>query len=346
VVARYSGCERLELAQRRGLRRAGREPADHLHGLAVVRVGVLAQLVRQPHAGERQRRDERRRHHTDDGVARAVDAKHLAERLASATEPAQPEAVTEHGDRSGTGPVLPGQERSPDRSVHAEHREQVGGDPSDIDAFGALAGQQVFFRVVERGNAVHGSRAGPGPHARPGASHSGLSRGPVGGPYVHEPAGVGERQRPEEERVHDREGRGQPRDAQCEDERRRCRRARPARGQPQADPRVGEALREMLARADAQESRERPRPQPGQRGWTVARRRPPFVVEVGGRRGAEVGAEIGREQPQPPPVPAVLPAHDSRLRARRRREWRASATSASSRSASARATSRPNAVRR
>jgi hypothetical protein len=233
MFARHALADRAHLGV--GLRRthAGFQPGDDadVTGVAVRRhVEILvdrgtrnvAGASRHPEfgarTGRRLGRDERpeevARHHGDHEPRTAVQRDRPADDRRIAAEPARPQPVAEHdGGRIRAAAV----KRVAEERTRAEHVEERGRHAGSLDRLGLAGAGERVADVRQRGGALEARRlAAEVEHpARPHRVGRTLGR-PV--PQEHEPAGVGERQRPQERRIDDAEDGRVGADAQRERE--------------------------------------------------------------------------------------------------------------------------------
>jgi hypothetical protein len=151
------------------------------------------------------------RQHADHRVALVVQRDGLADHRPVAAEPLHPEAVAEQHDRAVPFAVLVLTKQTPGLRLHAEHRQERRGGTADLDARRISAARHRLRGRPHRGDGVESRDAGlpqqvlAGGRRQRGVSprHCGNHRADDDEPFVMR---VG--QRPEQDRVDQREDRG------------------------------------------------------------------------------------------------------------------------------------------
>ena len=146
ACGRRVGARRAQDGGRGGARcfrlHAGRETHEGHEGKAppgVAPAGRRRELKRQPDVRRtRIGAGEARRQHTDDQVGDVVEADGCPEGLRGAPEPPPRVAVADHRDRRRREVVVLGTDQPPERGTNPEEREELAGDPGDLEILGRL----------------------------------------------------------------------------------------------------------------------------------------------------------------------------------------------------------------
>ncbi len=216
----------VRVQRRRRLRR--REPrlqtANHLEGLDVRREVRRVEHAGNPDVRDGQRKRERPGHHADDGVAGAAEVERCGKRIEPAAEPVAPEALADERHRRGALRILARPERAAGDRWHTEHVEHVRRDARRRHTRRLPPANQLDRGVVEhRQSGEHVVSPGPRAVFLQRAAQLGKPARALGAPDVHERRRITKRQRAEEERVGDAEGRDRQSDAERQGQRRRQR---------------------------------------------------------------------------------------------------------------------------
>ncbi len=177
----------------------GKAPVERLPRLEVVGHGG----VRRHHQAKADR------HHADDDRRTAVDVDPLADDGRVAAIAALPHGGAQQDRGRRRERVVVGLEGAAQRRFGAEHGEVVGGHEPDAQLFGIVLAGQGRGRRPDRAEAVELRRAVVEVlQLRPGERRPRVALRRLVGPHEHQPLGIAEGQRLDEQRVGDAEDGG------------------------------------------------------------------------------------------------------------------------------------------
>ena len=236
VLAFQRGGDRLQLAAGRLEADAGLQTAEGVESVVVAaidQVGCTRDRADRREQIVRAHVLEIARHHADDGVLDAVQLHRPPDHGGIGAELRAPVRIADNHRGNGGGPVVFVGEAAAARRRHAEHVKEVARDPAAAQPLRALGAGQRVGLLARIGERLEGLRPrAPVEEVRPRDGDAvALAVDLV---RVDEPAGVGQRQRLQQDAVHQRKDRRRRADAEGErhqdDQReRRCLGVRPDR---------------------------------------------------------------------------------------------------------------------